>query len=52
MKKQYTTGMDSQESALDSAMKIAETLAPTSPLLSALKALLERRNRTGISYDL
>jgi predicted NAD/FAD-binding protein len=49
---QYTTGMDSQESAVYSAMKVAESLAPTSRTLVSLKALLAARGRAGISYDL
>jgi predicted NAD/FAD-binding protein len=49
---QYTTGMDLQESALYSAMKVAEALAPASPTLAALKTRLAARGRTGISYDL
>ena len=49
---QYTTGFDSQESAVYSAMKVAETLAPHSRTLTALKRLLAIRGRAGISYDL
>jgi predicted NAD/FAD-binding protein len=49
---QYTTGFDSQESAVYSAMKVAESLAPASQTLRSLKALLAARGRAGISYDL
>lgn len=49
---QYTTGMDLQESAVYSAMKVAATLAPASPTLASLNARLAMRGRAGISYDL
>jgi uncharacterized protein len=49
---QYTTGVDSQETAVYSAMKLAERLAPRSPTLVALKALLAARGLAGITYDL
>jgi predicted NAD/FAD-binding protein len=49
---QYTTGFDSQESAVYSAMKVAESLAPASQTLRSLKTLLAARGRAGISYDL
>jgi uncharacterized protein len=49
---QYTTGFDSQESAVYSAMKVAESLAPRSQTLVSLKTLLAARGRAGISYDL
>jgi predicted NAD/FAD-binding protein len=49
---QYTTGFDSQESAVYSAMGVAESLAPASHPLSSLKSLLAARGRAGISYDL
>ena len=49
---QYTTGMDLQESAVYSAMKVAESLAPGSATLASLKARLAARGRAGISYDL
>jgi predicted NAD/FAD-binding protein len=49
---QHTTGFDLQEAAVYSAMKVADALAPTSPKLAALRARLEARGRTGISYDL
>ncbi len=48
----YTTGMDLQESALYSAMKVAEVLAPGSRTLASLKTRLSERGRAGISYDL
>jgi predicted NAD/FAD-binding protein len=49
---QYTTGMDLQESALYSAMKLAEALAPRSRTLAALERRLSARGRAGVSYDL
>jgi predicted NAD/FAD-binding protein len=49
---QYTTGFDSQESAVYSAMKVAESLSPRSQTLASLKALLAARGLAGISYDL
>ncbi len=49
---QYTTGMDLQESALYSAMQVAEALAPNSRTLASLEARLSARGRAGISYDL
>jgi predicted NAD/FAD-binding protein len=48
----YTTGMDLQESALYSAMKVAEELAPGSRTLASLNTRLTARGRAGISYDL
>jgi predicted NAD/FAD-binding protein len=49
---QYTTGMDLQESALYSAMQVAEMLAPGSRTLASLQARLNARGRAGISYDI
>ncbi len=49
---QYTTGFDSQESAVYSAMRVTESLAPRSRTLTSLKTLLAARGRAGISYDL
>jgi uncharacterized protein len=49
---QHTTGMDLQEAAVYSAMKVANELAPTSPTLLALRARLERRGRNNVNYDL
>jgi uncharacterized protein len=49
---QYTTGFDSQESAVYSAIKVAESLAPRSRTLVSLKTRLAARGRAGISYDL
>jgi predicted NAD/FAD-binding protein len=49
---QYTTGMDLQESALYSAMQVAEALAPDSRTLASLETRLRARGRAGISYDL
>src|SRR5690606_25474303 len=48
---QYTTGMDLQESAVYSAMKVAERLAPESTALASLRARLEQRGRSNVSYD-
>ncbi len=48
----YTTGMDLQESALYSAMKVAEALAPGSRTLASLNTRLSARGRAGISYEL
>ncbi len=49
---QYTTGFDAQESAVYSAMKAAESLAPASHTLRSLKARLRASGLAGISYDL
>ncbi len=49
---QYTTGFDSQEAAVYSAMKVAESVAPASKTLRSLKTLLAAHGRAGISYDL
>jgi predicted NAD/FAD-binding protein len=49
---QYTTGFDSQESAVYSAMKVSESLAPGSRRLTSLKAMLAARGLAGISYEL
>jgi predicted NAD/FAD-binding protein len=49
---QYTTGFDAQESAVYSAIKVAERLAPASHTLDALKARLRASGLAGISYDL
>ncbi|HEX3696631.1 MAG TPA: FAD-dependent oxidoreductase [Polyangia bacterium] len=49
---QYTTGMDLQEAAVYSAMKVAAALAPASPTLASLNARLTASGHTGISYDL
>jgi uncharacterized protein len=48
----YTTGMDLQESALYSAMQVAEELAPGSQTLAGLQTRLNARGRAGISYEL
>jgi predicted NAD/FAD-binding protein len=48
---QYTTGFDSQESAVYAAMRVAETLAPRSHTLRSLKSRLAARGLAGISYD-
>ncbi|HXI56643.1 MAG TPA: hypothetical protein VNO55_11330, partial [Polyangia bacterium] len=49
---QYTTGMDLQESAVYSAIKVTEALAPGSATLASLKTRLAARGRSGVSYDL
>jgi predicted NAD/FAD-binding protein len=49
---QFTTGFDSQESAVYSAMRVAEALAPDSRPLRSLKRRLAGQGLAGISYDL
>ena len=49
---QYTTGTDLQETALYSAMQVAEALAPSSQTLASLQTRLSARGRAGIAYDL
>ena len=49
---QYTTGFDAQESAVYSAMKVAESLAPASHPLRSLRARLRASGLAGVSYDL
>jgi predicted NAD/FAD-binding protein len=49
---QYTTGMDLQESAVWSAMQVAQALAPHSRTLRALQARLALTGRAGVAYDL
>jgi uncharacterized protein len=49
---QYTTGFDAQESAVYSAIKVAESLAPASHTLRSLKARLRASGLAGISYNL
>lgn len=48
----YTTGTDLQETAVYSAMKVAETVAPTSAKLTSLRARLAAKGLTGLNYDL
>ncbi len=48
----YTTGTDLQETAVYSAMKVAEALAPASPTLTSLRASLTAKGLAGLSYDL
>jgi predicted NAD/FAD-binding protein len=48
---QYTTGMDLQETALYSALQVAEALAPGSQTLASPKTRLSARGRASISYD-
>jgi predicted NAD/FAD-binding protein len=47
----HTTGMDLQEAAVYSALKVADALSPSSSALAALQKRLARRGRGGISYD-
>ena len=48
----YTTGADLQETALYSAMKVAEALAPASRKLASLRARMQANGIAGVSYDL
>ncbi|WP_344681134.1 FAD-dependent oxidoreductase [Saccharopolyspora taberi] len=48
----YTAGFDLQETAVYSAMKVADALAPSSATLASLRRRLALRDRSGISYDL
>ena len=48
----YTTGADLQETALYSAMQVAEAIAPAGPKLTALQARMRAAGIAGISYDL
>jgi predicted NAD/FAD-binding protein len=48
----HTTGTDLQETALYSAMKVAEAVAPASAKLASLRARLRANGLDGISYDL
>ena len=48
----FTTGSDLQETALYSAMQVAEALAPRSPRLTSLRRRLRAKGIAGISYDL
>lgn len=48
----YTTGSDLQETALWSAMRVAEDLAPRSRKLVSLKKRMEAKGIAGVSYDL
>ena len=48
----YTTGTDLQETAIYSAMKVAEALAPASRKLASLRARMRANGIAGISYDL
>lgn len=49
---QYTTASDMQETAVFSAMRVTEALAPGSATLASLKARLAARGRAGASYEL
>ncbi|MBJ7330422.1 MAG: FAD-dependent oxidoreductase [Solirubrobacteraceae bacterium] len=48
----YTTGTDLQETAVYSAMKVAEAIAPSSPTLASLQARMTAKGIRNISYDL
>jgi predicted NAD/FAD-binding protein len=48
----YTTGSDLQETAVYSAMKVAEELAPRSRKLKSLRRRMRANGIAGISYDL
>jgi predicted NAD/FAD-binding protein len=48
----YTTGSDLQETALYSAMKVAEAIAPGSPRLRSLRKRMKANGIADISYDL
>jgi predicted NAD/FAD-binding protein len=48
----YTTGADLQETAVYSAMKVAEAIAPAGPKLAALRARLVANGLGDLSYDL
>lgn len=48
----YMTGADLQETALYSAMKVAESLAPASRKLASLRARMEANGIAGVSYEL
>ena len=48
----HTTGADLQETALYSAMKVAEAVAPTSPKLATQQARKRVNGIDGNSYDL
>jgi predicted NAD/FAD-binding protein len=47
----YTMGMDTQESAVYAAMKVAAQIAPSSATLASLDARLQAKGLTGVSYD-
>jgi uncharacterized protein len=48
----YTTGADLQETAIYSAMKVAEALAPASRTLTSLRSRMRANGIAAISYDL
>lgn len=48
----YTTGTDLQETAVYSAMKVAEAMAPASPTLTSLRARMVAKGIGDISYEL
>jgi uncharacterized protein len=47
----FTTGFDLQESAVFSAMQVAEAINPQSATLNAFKEQLRQRGLDAISYD-
>jgi len=47
----FTTGFDLQESAVFSAMQVAEAIHPQSATLKALKNQIRQRGLDAISYD-
>jgi uncharacterized protein len=49
---QYTLGFDAQESAVYSAIRVAESLAPSSRTLSSLTSRLRARGLGHVSYEL
>jgi predicted NAD/FAD-binding protein len=48
----FTTGSDLQETALYSAMKVAEAVAPSSRTLASLQRRMRANGIKGLSYDL
>jgi predicted NAD/FAD-binding protein len=48
----YTTGSDLQETALYSAMKVADAIAPRSSNLRSLRRRMRANGIAGVSYDL
>lgn len=48
----YTTGADLQETAVYSAMRVAEAIAPRSPRLASLRRRMRANGIPGLSYDL
>ena len=48
----YTTGTDLQETAVYSALKVAEAVAPASPTVASLRARMKTNGIADISYEL